>query len=151
VVDAMLNEEWIDMLRVIPFEQQNQIVLVLKNQSEVAVDTLFRYEHNFMVLRGRVAGTTDESRAFFIPYDQMVYYRLERVVNLTELQSIFDSLPERSSVAEAETSPPTPDQAPEAAPPTVPNGTPVTDATATRNALLDRIRAARATQSASGR
>jgi hypothetical protein len=150
----MQNTEWIDMLRVIPEEVHNQIVLVLNNRSEVAVDTFFRFESNFLVLRGRVAGTTDEARAFFIPYDQMVYYRIERVVNLIELQAIFDGLPQRSVAAQPEANSTTQelpsipvDQSASQAPTT--NGTPLTDATATRNALLDRIRAARTTQSVS--
>ena len=145
----MTNQEWIDMLQVLPLEQQNQIVLVLKNQSEVAVDTLFRFERNFLVLRGRVAGTTDEGRAFFIPFDQMVYFRIERVVNLTELDTIFFGHTARSAspILEAVPAVPTPTPTPIPIPVPVEPTAPPTDATATRNALLDRIRAARATQS----
>ena len=143
----MTNQEWIDMLQVLPLEQQNQIVLVLKNQSEVAVDTLFRFERNFLVLRGRVAGTTDEGRAFFIPFDQMVYFRIERVVNLTELDSIFLGHTARSTGPVPEAIPAVPTPIPIPIPVSVEPTAPPTDATATRNALLDRIRAARATQS----
>lgn len=130
------------MLRVIPPDQINQITLVLNNRSEVAVDMFFRFESNFLVLRGRVAGTTDEGRAFFIPYDQMVYFRIERVVNLIELQAIFDGKTDRTAVPFAENAV----AVPEVVAPAAANGIPPTDATAARNALLDRIRATRATQ-----
>lgn len=146
----MNNLEWIEMLRVIPIEQQNELVLVLKNGSEIAVDTFFRFEPNFLVLRGRVGGTTDEGRGFFVPYEQMLYYRIERVVNIAHLGDIMGE--------EAAKLEPIPAPAPTPTPAVVPNvvpekveavPAPVTDATATRNAILDRIRAARVTQNAS--
>jgi hypothetical protein len=154
----MQNTEWIDMLRVIPPEQQNELVLVLKNMSEISVDMFFRFEQNFLVLRGRVAGTVDEGRGFFVPYDQMVYFRLEKVVNLSELQSIFEGLPGRTTAPVAESPqpedvapvPPAPVPAPALPAPAAADGPAPADATATRNALLDRIRAAR-TQVASNR
>jgi hypothetical protein len=145
----MTNQEWIDMFRLIPDEEQNQLVLVLLNGSEISVDVLFRYEPNFLVLRGRVAGTTDEGRAFFVPYDQMLYYRIERVVNVAELREIVSKGRPMGEVVAPVQSP-----APESAAPPTPattNGAVVGDAAATRNALLDRIRAARATQSSSTR
>ncbi len=139
----MTNVEWIDMLRVIPPEQQNELVLVLKNMSEISVDTFFRFEPTFLVVRGRVAGTTDEGRGFFVPYDQMVYVRIERVVNLHELQAIFDGLPGRTVAPVAETPAPVPPPAADAPPPAA---APPAPEPTTHNALLDRIRAARATQ-----
>jgi hypothetical protein len=142
----MTNQEWIEMFRLIPDEEQNQLVLVLLNGSEISVDVLFRYEPNFLVLRGRVAGTTDEGRAFFVPYDQMLYYRIERVVNVAELREIVCKGRAISDVVvPAVQAPASESPVPTVAPST--NGTAVGDAAATRNALLDRIRAARATQS----
>jgi hypothetical protein len=144
----MTNQEWIDMLRVIPEDLQNALVLVLQNGSEISVDTLFRFESKFLILRGRVGGTTDEGRAFFVPYDQMLYFRIERVTNLAELRDMLTIsaglaaalVPETATLAAPVPEPPPPPAAPA-----------VTDATANRNALLDRIRAARATQVASNR
>jgi hypothetical protein len=144
----MTNQEWMDMLRVVPEEDQNALVLVLQNGCEISVDFFFRFEPNFLVIRGRVGGTTDEARAFFIPYDQMLYFRIERVTNLIELQAMMGV---SKAVAAAPTTeqPDLPQAEPIAAAAPVPP--PITDATANRNALLDRIRAARATQVASNR
>src|SRR5262249_50500543 len=72
----MTNQEWIDMLKVIPEEDQNTLVVVLQNGAEVNIDTFIRFESNYVIIRGRVGGTTDEGRAFFIPYDQMLYFRI---------------------------------------------------------------------------
>ena len=145
----MTNQEWIDMLRKIPEEDQNALVLVLQNGSEISVDTMFRFEHNFLILRGRVGGTTDEGRAFFVPYDQMLYFRIERVTVLSELRDMLGTSTGLAAAVVPETgilASPVPEP-----PPIAPAGPAVTDATANRNALLDRIRAARTTQVASNR
>jgi hypothetical protein len=142
----MTNVEWIDMLRVVPEDDQNQMVIVLQNGAEITVDTLFGFEPNFLVMRGRVGGTTDEGRAFFIPYDQMLYCRIERVTNIAEIRDFMQG---KSKAAAPVSSEPIIHTAP--APIAVAPVPPVTDATANRNALLDRIRAARVTQAATRR
>jgi hypothetical protein len=137
----MLNEEWIEMFRVLPPEIHNQIVVVLQNGSELSIDTFFRFEPKFLVARGRVAGTTDENRAFFVPYNQMLYYRIERIMKLEELEEIFLNRSETPPETELM---PVPAVAAVAA---ITNGVAsAVDPTATRNALLERIRAARAGQ-----
>jgi len=151
----MENRDWIEMFRVIPEAQHNQLVLVLLNGSEISLDTLFRFESNYVVARGRVGGTTDENRAFFIPYQQMLYYRLERIVKLEELTDIYEGQPPAVAAPDVTETPlAAPAPSPTAVNPLVPvtapanNGTPAApvDPNATRNALLERIRAARATQ-----
>ncbi|HEY8506528.1 MAG TPA: hypothetical protein VIL46_18240 [Gemmataceae bacterium] len=125
----MRKDQWINMLRLMPPEQQNQLVLVLANGIELSVDMFVRFEPDYLVMRGRVQGTSDEGRAFFIPYDQMCYLRLERVVKAEEIQLFFGeavALPEgrpagEEDGAEAKPPPPTPD--------------------AVRKKLLERIRA----------
>jgi len=137
----MTNQEWIDMLRVIPEEDQNTLMLVLNNGSEVSVDTFYRFEPNFLIMRGRVAGSTDEGRGFFIPYDQMVYLRIERVIKVEDLRNLMGGAVSNHA----------PDRPPIVVPEQVvplPNLPVAGDPSATRNALLDRIRAARATQMA---
>lgn len=139
----MQNQEWIDMFRVIPEEHHNEVVLVLQNGSELAIDTFFRFEPNFIVARGRVAGTTDENRAFFVPYNQMLYYRIERVMKIEELEEFFNTRPSQpangtANGAAGATIPSTVTPVPAPAVPL--------DAAATRNALLERIRVARAGQ-----
>jgi hypothetical protein len=137
----MLSQEWIEMFRVLPEEMRSNIVVVLQNGSELSIDTFFRFEPNFLVARGRVAGTLDENRAFFIPYNQMLYYRLDRNIKLEELEEIF--LNRTEAALEAEPAPTIPIPAP------VPSGNGSSqsiDPNSTRNALLERIRAARATQ-----
>jgi hypothetical protein len=141
----MTNQDWIEMLKVFPQEEHNTLVIVLQNGAEVNVDTLFRFEPNFLVMRGRVGGNVDEGRGFFIPYNQMLYFRIERVTNIAELRDIMDGSSFRRNMPEEETFPTAEPELP-VAPVPVEGPAAVTDATANRNALLARIRAARTTQ-----
>jgi hypothetical protein len=63
--------------------------LVLRNQFTLSVDVIVRFEPMYIVFRGREGGTTDEGRAFFVPYDEIAYVRLERVVRLSELKAMY--------------------------------------------------------------
>jgi len=85
----MTNVEWVEMLSVIPPDQQNQIVVILHNGCEVMVETIARIEANFLVIRGRVGGTIEEGRGFFLPFSQMLYMRIEREVKISELKGMF--------------------------------------------------------------
>jgi hypothetical protein len=131
----MRNEEWIEMIRLIPTSQHPQLVVVLQNGGELSVDMIYKCEPNYVVLRGRVAGTTDEGRGFFVPYDQMLYLRLERKMKVEDLAALFGETPP-TSVAGADS-----EKALVATEITIEQ--PTDPATTTRNALLERIRAAR--------
>ena len=139
----MRGVEWMEMLKLIPVDQHNNMVLVLKSGGEIMMESVFRFEPHFAVIRGRVGGTTDEGRAFFVPYDEMNYFRLERTVKADELEELF-----RGSV---EASGPLPVPVPVAIPGKPAIVAPAIDpATAAREKLLERIRAARASSSHAG-
>ena len=84
----MKNEEWIEIFRSIPEERHASLVVVLTNSSEISVDCLFRFEPTFVILRGRLGGTTDDNRAFFVPYSSIQYFRIDRVIKLEELADL---------------------------------------------------------------
>jgi hypothetical protein len=107
--------------------------LSLQNGSEICVDTVFRFEPTFAVIRGRAGGSIDEARGFFVPYDQMLYLKLDRVIRLEELEAMFGpSTPVKTTATPVMTSAqPTP-----IAP---------TDPAVASRLLLERIRAVRAT------
>ncbi|MBP3958073.1 hypothetical protein J8F10_22700 [Gemmata sp. G18] len=56
-----------------------QINLVLRNQFVLSVDSVVRFEPTYIVFRGRGAAPRTRG-AFFVPYDEIGYVRLERVV-----------------------------------------------------------------------
>jgi hypothetical protein len=137
----MTNLEWMEVFRGIPEAEHNKLVIVLQNGAEVTIDTLFRFETTFMLIRGRLGGTIEEARAFFVPYDQMLYVRLERIVKLEELDSLVSS---STPIAQATAPSATPVQAP-----VTPASSSSLAAGASRK-LIDKIRANRANASGSG-
>jgi hypothetical protein len=48
--------------------------------SEVAVQDLIRLEPEYMVIHGRISGTTDIGLIFFIPYDRIIFVRFQKPV-----------------------------------------------------------------------
>jgi hypothetical protein len=135
----MLNPEWIDVFRLIPPEEHTKLIIALQNGTELSVDTLIRFEPHFLLMRGRVAGTIDEARGFFVPYSQMLYVRLERVVSVEEMDAMFPHqiIPLAEEVKGAhETAVLPPSERPT---PTVP-----TDPATASRLLMERIRAMRA-------
>jgi hypothetical protein len=136
----MTAPEWIDMLCLIPEAEHSKLVIVLQNGSELCVDTLHRFERSFLVMRGRTGGTIEESRGFFVPYDQMMCLRLDRIVRLEDLDACLT--PEAQPVTRPTETPvvtsaqPTPVSAP-------------TDPASASRLLLERIRAVRATSARS--
>jgi len=135
----MTNAEWIQVFRRIPEAEHTKLVIVMITGLELYLDAFFRFEDSFAIVRGRLAGSTDESRAFFLPYNQILCLRLDRIVKMEELSNFFlndPGLPQRKSgVLETPLIPPS-----ERPTPTVP-----ADPAAASKLLLERIRAVRAT------
>jgi hypothetical protein len=129
----MTPAEWIDMFHLIP-EGETKLVVVLQNGSELCVDTIVRFEASFLVFRGREGGSIDESRGFFVPYNQITCLRVDRELKVEDLHAIFGSDEEVAKVLD------TPVARSEKPTPVAP-----TDPAAASRLLLERIRAARAT------
>jgi hypothetical protein len=163
----MTNLEWVEMLKVIPKHEHNALVLMTTAGLELTVETIFRFEQAYLVMRGRLAGTNDEGRAFFIPYDQITYLNLNRLVAEKDIREFYGELmedepkpltedapppePEQSLAATPPLTAPAPAPAPAASAAAGPSApTPIgrfssaDAAAAAKTVLLERIRAARA-------
>jgi hypothetical protein len=138
----MRREDLLELIQKLPPSDLSKIMLVLHNGIGIIVDTLFKTEPEFLVIRGREAGTTDENRAFFLPYGEVAYLKLERSVKLTELQRMY-GMPIDAALADtpeggSDTDTPGPVGEDGAA-----QSPAVDPAVIARQNLLDRIRAAR--------
>ncbi len=144
----MRREECVELFKRIPEASHAQVNLVLRNQFVLSVDAVVRFEPTYMAFRGREGGTTDEGRAFFVPYEEIAYFRLERVVRLGELKQMYGE----TGYVDAEDRLSTPEQKePDAPAPVdtktplpVPSVLPQDPASIAKQNLLDRIRATRA-------
>lgn len=85
----MRRDECVELFKRIPEAYHPQVNLVLRNQFVLSVDVVVRFEPTYIAFRGREGGTTDEGRAFFVPYEEIAYVRLERVVRVGELKQMY--------------------------------------------------------------
>ena len=111
-----------------------------------------RFEETYLVFSGREGGTSDESRGFFVPYDEISYIRIERPVRVAELKRMygetgFQDMEDRLAAQTAAHSAQKGDgSVMPVTPSPVPTPSPMASdpAAIARQNLLDRIRAARA-------
>lgn len=85
----MRREDCVDLFKKIPEHYHAQVNLILRGQGMITVDSVVRFEPTYLVLRGREQGSTDEGRAFFVPYEELAYFRIERVLKLSELKRMY--------------------------------------------------------------
>jgi hypothetical protein len=83
---------WVALLRHIPAEQHDQYVLVTSGGNEIAVQGLLRIEMEFVVVKGRLAGSQDAGRVFFVPYSQIDYFGTFKPVKDSDFNDVFGSL-----------------------------------------------------------
>lgn len=147
----MRREDCIEMFKRIPEVYHPQINLVLRNHFVLSVDVVVRYEPTYLVFRGREGGTTDEGRAFFVPYEEVGYIRLERVVRVGELKQMYGEtgfVDAEDRLSKGETQEDKAEAAKlaldEKIAPSSVSGLPSDPASIAKQNLLDRIRATRA-------
>jgi hypothetical protein len=137
----MQSSAWVALLRHIPDEQHNQLVLVTSPGTEICVQGLLRIDAEFVALKGRLAGSQEGGKLFFVPYVQIVYLGFQNPLKDSEFHEMFGGLhcPE---AAEQEPAPPVAPSAsvPEAAP-GAPPGSGSGVRPAIRSTVLERFRA----------
>src|SRR5262245_56543250 len=116
----MQGAAWIALMQQIPESYHDKLTLVTVSGTEICLNVLVRLEDEYMLIRGRLAGTTDTGRAFFIPYDQITYLGFQQSIPEAELRAIYGDKPEPAVAAPAEPTAVAPE------PTTVAEGTPAT-------------------------
>src|SRR4051812_39738154 len=87
----MRSAAWASLLRVIPPELTEKLMAVMTSGNEINISGVIRFEHDFMVVRGRLAGTTDDPSVVFVPYDQIDYMGFRVGVKDAELMTMFEN------------------------------------------------------------
>jgi hypothetical protein len=83
------HEAWIAIFRRIPADLQDGLSLGLTTGAEIVVQKILKLDPDFMMIRGRVAGTQDTGRVVFIPYGQLTYVAITRDLKDAEVEAIF--------------------------------------------------------------
>lgn len=85
----MQNHDWIELFRLIPENQHNILVLTTLSGVDLNIETIMRTDLDYLVFRGRVSGTIDEGRVFFLPYRQIDFLQINRAMKETEIREMF--------------------------------------------------------------
>jgi len=135
----MKREDVMDIFNRIPEHDHSRVHMMLRTGNFLNVDTILRYEPTYILFRGREAGNQDESRGFFVPYEDVVFLKLERIVTLDEMDKIYADRPAGVKRVTRETQS---DILSETPGPSI-QSAPVNPAEIAKQNLLDRIRAAK--------
>lgn len=85
----MQSTNWINLLSRIPAEYHESLAFILNTGSELVVQRLLRLEPDFVVLRGRMAGTQDNGRVVVVSYDQLCALAFQRRMTDPEVEAVF--------------------------------------------------------------
>jgi hypothetical protein len=85
----MQSAPWIVLLKKLPVEQHNQLMLVTTSGIEMAIQTVLVLEGECLVFKGRVSGCQDAGRLFYVPYDRIEFVGFSRVVTEEEFKAWY--------------------------------------------------------------
>ena len=83
------NQAWIAMFRRIPTNLHDSLALGLTTGSEIVIQKIDKLEPDFMIIRGRLAGTQDSGRVVLIPYAQLTFVAVQKNLKDNEVEAIF--------------------------------------------------------------
>jgi hypothetical protein len=95
----MQSSAWIGLLRLIPPDQQDALAIMTTVGIEINLQTILRLEDDYVVIRGRLAGTTDTGRVFFVPFSQMNYLGFTKEVREAQIKALYGESPEAGAAA----------------------------------------------------
>src|SRR5262249_28426876 len=114
---------------------------------------VYRMEEDFLVLRGRLAGTTEAGSLLFVPYSEINYVGFREEIKEAQVQAMFSDSGAAVVMAPAAPAAPQPHPAQPTTvppvPPPPPTPAPITATPTTspgKAALLERLRRSRAGQ-----
>ena len=85
----MLSQPWIALLKKLPPEQHNQLVLVTTAGLEMSIQTILVIEGECLIFKGRLSGCQDAGRLFYVPYDRVDYLAFGRAVTEEEFRGWY--------------------------------------------------------------
>ena len=145
----MDNLAWVAILQAIPADKMNQFTVVITGNTEITLQSILRFDRDFAVLKGRLSGSQDAGRVFFVPYVHMINLGTLYPIKDEDYEAIFGTL--MIPTSEPALRPAVPMPAPEPAPVAVngsnghhaAEGTPQPDSglrAAIRSEVLERFR-----------
>lgn len=85
----MRSSVWVSLIRIFPPEIQEKLMAVMTSGNEINISGVIRFEQDFLVVRGRLAGTTDDAGVVFVPYDRIDYIGFRVPMKDADVESLF--------------------------------------------------------------
>jgi hypothetical protein len=80
---------WVDLLRRIPAAFHDGLVLATVTGADLVMQGIIRLDENFLILRGRPAGTSDAGKLMVLPYHQINYLFFPGRLTEPQMQAMF--------------------------------------------------------------
>lgn len=88
----MIQSTWAQLLAGIPDEWRATLVVKTINGTEISVQSIVRINHEILVIRGRVAGTTEQGQLYFIPLERLETICIQKPPKEEEVQKTLSEI-----------------------------------------------------------
>ena len=88
----MTNSAWLQLLPNLPQSWKDSLVVKTINGTELSVQSIVRIDESFIVISGRVAGTTEQGKVYFVPIDRIETICIQRPPKEEEMQKTLNEL-----------------------------------------------------------
>ena len=85
----MQGSAWVQLLRLLPPEHLDKLMLITVNGTEINLQSVLRTDPDYLTIRGRLAASTEAGRVFFIPYDQICLLGYKEGIPEAKIQEMF--------------------------------------------------------------
>jgi hypothetical protein len=85
----MQDLAWIALLHRIPAAYHSGLILATASGADVVVQSIVRLEDDFLIFRGRPAGTSDAGKLMILPYGQINYVLYPGRLNDQQILAMF--------------------------------------------------------------
>ena len=120
----MQSTAWIAFLRHIPASLMDALSIKTIGGTEIAVQAILRVDHEVVAVKGRISGSQDTGRIFFLPFGQIDYVGYLKELKEADFHAAFDSMtlppPSVGEAVYSEASEPPLDEIPELEPQAAP-------------------------------
>jgi hypothetical protein len=89
----MQSAAWKAIFNRIPREHHEILMVVTSIGIEINVRNIQLLEPDYVVIRGRLGGTTDAGRLFFVPYDQINYVTFNKEIKEEQIAEMLGTEP----------------------------------------------------------
>ena len=85
----MQGTRWLEIVRLIPTKLHSAVSFATVNGGEIMAQDILRLEGDFILLRGRMAGSQEAGKIIVLPYDQIVNLAMHKPLKDNEVIDIF--------------------------------------------------------------